>query len=205
MIQTEELRLKDNYGVLQFSLPITLFEKIKEKIQTIQDTKLSDEKLFYNYSLAGQIEKEMKFHPDMEFRVFLEKLEKNYTEHFNFHTGIDKKLESCWVNFQKKYEYNPFHNHTGLLSFVIWIKIPYSLEDEDKLPNTVHANTKENGRFFLTYQSNFEGISRLKLDLDKKYEGKGIIFPANAFHYVHPFFTSDEFRISISGNYYFIK
>ena len=29
------------------------------------------------------------------------------------------KLESMWVNFQKKYEFNPFHTHSGLFSFAI--------------------------------------------------------------------------------------
>lgn len=202
MIETAELKLEDNYGVLQFSLPDSLFENIKKKVKVLQETKLSDKQLFFNNSLAGQIENELKFHPDMEFRTFLENLEKKYTKHFNYDKDTTIKLESCWINFQKKHEYNPYHNHSGALSFVIWVQIPYSLDDEDNMPNTKNANTKENGRFCMTYNSNFNGIKRLKIDLDKTYEGKGIIFPAKAFHYVNPFYTSDNFRISISGNFY---
>ena len=37
---------------------------------------------------------------------------------------------NMWVNFQRKYEFNPLHKHSGLLSFVIWMKIPYNFEDE---------------------------------------------------------------------------
>ena len=38
---------------------------------------------------------------------------------------LDKKLpivlDTAWVNFQKKHEFSPAHNHNGLFSFVIWI------------------------------------------------------------------------------------
>ena len=39
-------------------------------------------------------------------------------------------LKSVWVNFQKKYEFNPLHDHTGIISFVIWIDVPYTKDLE---------------------------------------------------------------------------
>ena len=41
-------------------------------------------------------------------------------------------LKSLWVNFQKKYEFNPPHTHDDDLSFVIYTKIPDGLEEECK-------------------------------------------------------------------------
>ena len=42
-------------------------------------------------------------------------------------------LNQFWVNYQYKTEFNPIHNHTGVYSFVIWMKIPYSWDEQIKL------------------------------------------------------------------------
>ena len=42
-------------------------------------------------------------------------------------------LDSFWVNFQNKYEFNPTHSHTGVFSFVVWIEIPSSYKKEKEL------------------------------------------------------------------------
>jgi len=39
-------------------------------------------------------------------------------------------LESFWVNFQKKHEFNPPHDHGGVYSFVIWMQIPTSFAEQ---------------------------------------------------------------------------
>ena len=53
---------------------------------------------------------------------YLKKL--NYLDH-SLPWGIGR----TWVNFQKKYEFNPVHSHTGVFSFVIYIKITNSKND----------------------------------------------------------------------------
>ena len=43
-------------------------------------------------------------------------------------------LNSFWVNFQKKHEFNPVHSHNGaVFSFVVWIEIPSSFKKEKQL------------------------------------------------------------------------
>ncbi len=201
MIECEEIRLPANYGVLQFTLPAELFKSIKNKCSELEKN-LDKKELQYQSLLAGHIEREMKFPLDMRFRCFLDDLAKTFCQYFNLDVQNFPQLETCWINFQKKHEFNPLHTHSGVLSFVLWIQIPYLLEDEDSAAHAKNANTKESGRFHMLYNSTFDGkISKLKIDLDKSYEGKGIIFPASANHLVYPFFTSDEFRISISGNF----
>ena len=37
-------------------------------------------------------------------------------------------LNRWWVNYQKQNEFNPIHNHAGVYSFVIWMKIPYDFK-----------------------------------------------------------------------------
>ena len=38
------------------------------------------------------------------------------------------------------------------------------------------------------------------VNMDKSYIGKCMIFPAVLKHMVYPFFTSDDYRITVSGN-----
>ena len=38
------------------------------------------------------------------------------------------------------------------------------------------------------------------IDVDKSFEGKMLVFPSKLQHLVYPFYTSDEHRITVSGN-----
>ena len=49
------------------------------------------------------------------------------------------KLRNLWVNYQKQNEYNPIHTHSGIVSFVIFVDIPYGSEER-----TTH---RSNGAF----------------------------------------------------------
>ena len=113
---------------------------------------------------------------------------------------IDLELDSLWINFQKKYEYNPPHNHTGVYSFVMWIKIPYELEKEHNYENSFLSKDKMNSDFCFQYIDVLGGIRRFSMEVDKSKEGKMVFFPSPLTHSVHPFYTSDEERISVSGN-----
>ena len=59
------------------------------------------------------------------------------------------KVETTWVNYMKKTEFNPLHRHGGLFSFVIFIQIPYDLSEEDKVfPDTPDKKTSRLGFVF---------------------------------------------------------
>ena len=98
-------------------------------------------------------------------------------------------LMSTWVNYQKKYEYNPPHDHFGAFSFVIWLSLPYDTEEEKKL-------YKSSTDFNFLYTQNGK-IQQCPIDAS---EGDIVLFKADQWHSVQPFFLSDEFRVSISGN-----
>lgn len=127
----------------------------------------------------------------------------NYTSILNY--------KEVWANFQKKYEYNPLHNHAGKLSFVIWLRIPYDIETE--FARASHGGTNYGsgpGTFSFTFHdSNYgyfdtnqrtDGIISHPIKLDKSCEGKFALFPSYLRHSVEPFYTSDGYRISIAGN-----
>lgn len=159
----------------------------------------------YHYALVGSIEHEYAL---FKSNKILEKLALNLSDEYIKNTPSFKidysnketKLEigDCWVNFQKKYEYNPLHRHGGIFSFVTWIQIPYNLEDEAKLFASTRAQTASKLGFY--FISPFGEIESLLMPIDKTWEWRMILFPANLQHIVYPFYTSDDYRISISGN-----
>ena len=106
-------------------------------------------------------------------------------------------LKQWWVNYQNKYEFNPLHKHSGIYSFVIWLKIPtsYLVENEDNV-----SNSKVKSNFCFSLTNTLGQIRHSQFDMDPSYEGKMLFFPSEMHHQVYPYYTSDEQRISISGN-----
>ena len=112
-------------------------------------------------------------------------------------------LDTYWVNFQKKIEYNPIHTHSGLMSFVIWLQIPYYMSAEDSYEevNNSKYEEKRNGKFAFLYTNALGEIQTHNIPVDKTYNGTIAIFPAKMSHMVYPFFSSDEYRVTVSGNF----
>ena len=111
-------------------------------------------------------------------------------------------LNQLWVNFQYKTEFNPFHDHSGVYSFAIWMKIPYSWEEQKKLPQFSNIKDKDikAGCFEFEYNDSLGGVRNSIYRLSPEYEGYMLFFPAMLRHCVYPFYETDEPRISIAGN-----
>ena len=195
-----------NLGYLEVDLSEEELQPIKQEITKIQ--KNFTKNIEHNSSLAGNIEKEYLL---LDSRAYLNNLVFSYLKEYDKITEFTQRIamltDDCpmiidrpWVNFQKKYEFNPPHNHSGIASFVIWIQIPYNIQDEI---NTVQSKKSLNpsaGHFSFHYTNVLGEISHCKIAADKKMENKLLIFPARLTHSVYPFFTSDDYRISVSGN-----
>ena len=115
---------------------------------------------------------------------------------------LEPYLSGLWVNFQKKGEFQPVHNHTGMFSFVIWMDIPYDWKDEAKLPFAkVRAADSQMGNFtFVHSNDNCRSVSEYVIPMSPEMNGYCCFFPSDLCHQVYPFYTSDKDRISISGN-----
>ena len=112
-------------------------------------------------------------------------------------------LQEFWVNFSKKTEFNPLHNHGGWLSFVIWMKIPTKSEEQHNLPISKNTSLPASSDFMFTYTDILGSIQPMTWEMDPEIEGTMIVFPATLSHQVYPFYGSDDERVSISGNVYF--
>lgn len=119
--------------------------------------------------------------------------------HVDDRDKIRYDMKGMWVNHSYKHDFNPVHVHEGCFAFVIWVKIPYELEDELSL----HDNHAILNSLFTFQWSNAKGKLRTTpLYVDKSWEWNIILFDAFQPHSVLPFYTSDDVRISIAGDVY---
>lgn len=104
---------------------------------------------------------------------------------FNKTKDITKfiKLHNLWVNYQKKNQYNPIHVHSGVVSFVIFVDIPYGPEERD--------NFYSDGAFQLEKEV---------LPVDSSWNGTLLMFPSTTNHAVYPFRSTEKERTTVSGN-----
>lgn len=146
----------------------------------------------YQDRLAGNIKDEFLLQDCYEdVKHYIENVARKYK-------GGSYKLADLWVNFMAKHEFNPPHSHGGDLSFVIFVKVPYKSCDEEKIFPDASAPCA--GMFHFMYSDIFGHISCEQIPVDMTYENDMFMFPAKLKHGVFPFYTSDEYRITVAGN-----
>jgi len=201
-----------NFGVLSCHIPKSISVPLYSYIDKIQNENFKNS-IPNNKNLLGHMEKEYKMDDMINFlepfmlqmgNLYEEKYQ--YFQTFGSHVGPSTLiLSELWVNFQKKYEFNPPHLHTGVLSFVIWMKIPYNLKDEDAIFPTVNSGGPRTSKFTFHYVNILGQFCSQILPVDSSWEGRLAMFPSTLAHSVNPFYTSDDYRISISGNLRFVN
>ena len=109
-------------------------------------------------------------------------------------------LKSLWVNFSKKHEFNPIHNHNGVLSFVLWVKVPTDWQSQHELKISHDTNLACASNFQFFYNDIFGETRGIIVEMDPMMEGCMLLFPSLLQHQVYPFYENDGYRISVSGN-----
>ena len=184
------LNLKSNFHILE--------KKFKDKADLSMQSRL-----------AGNIKKEFSLEPtqvqatlEEELNTLVGDYSMSVGNKVPKQLGKDYNISTTWVNYQKKYEFNPPHCHTANLSFVTWISIPYDIKEELSLDNCKYSNKPSNSIFEFVWGSGKKDrkIRQHPLFISKDWEGAIVLFDSNLSHTVYPFFTSDGFRISMSGN-----
>ena len=197
-----------NVGYLLSDLTEDQLKPIKQEINIIKND--FSKAIPYNKELAGNLKKEYKL---TECKNYISKLLlpyiNKYESHFNYlkfisvnNKNLPLELDNVWVNFQQRYEFNPLHTHTGVYSFVIWIDIPYDIKDEMNRASSKNSNANIPGHFQFVFINSMGDLAQENIPADKTYNGKLCIFPSKMNHCVYPFYTSQEYRISVSGNFY---
>lgn len=203
MNNKHEIIFENTFKLKLYEFPVDLFDNLKKKVKDFEKNTFFKEKIKnFNKTLAGNLEEEYRFDFDKDIDIkkfILSETNDYYNEFYNIKNS-NLIIKDSWINFQKKYEYSPLHTHDGDLSFVIWISIPYDLEKELNYKNCVNSNCPSNSLFSFLIVNNFGNIVTQHINVDKTFEGKMIIFPSKMHHQVYPFYTSNNYRISISGN-----
>tara|TARA_R100001086_G_scaffold165272_2_gene89402 strand:+ start:1641 stop:2255 length:615 start_codon:yes stop_codon:yes gene_type:complete len=194
----EKLELP-NFGVIHSRLPKQLYNSLMKEILSIKKPKPRGPGLYIDYEntmISNLTEKGVSEHYFISekntYKIYevIQKMIDKYKEVFpNYLDGIkylDRNVplgfKTPWVNFQKKNEYLPLHEHGGVLSYNIWMKIPIKSIFEYNYNSIIGKNLIH------------------RINLTEKDEGRIVLFPAQLQHVVYPFYNSNKIRMSIAGN-----
>jgi hypothetical protein len=211
-VNIQHNEFNSHLGFMQVQFKNEDLQPIRDEIQKILDGTVTRQD--WKPNLAGNIDKEYLLTDCFDYVADLVgALIPSYDQHFNYVKGFDMLtgdvpivLDNLWVNFQKRYEFNPVHNHRGVLSFVIWLEVPFYIEDELTQGPGRTSNANKPGHFVFYYPSTGQpkgSIASTALAVDKSWENRLVLFPAALDHAVYPFYTSNQYRISVSGNFKF--
>ena len=64
----------------------------------------------------------------------------------------------------------------------------------------LETNDQISGQLCFHYVSSDGRVATMNIPADKNWAKRIIVFPAYQMHSVYPFFSSDDYRITISGN-----
>jgi hypothetical protein len=219
-VKIEQIHLSTSTVANVFKLPQYMIDYLWECIDVAKKKKINVKK-----DLAGYISKSYKLgdpqnliskhlmeillHPQSpavkNIQLEIEKVQSKFSRARPEHLKLEPCLNSLWVNFQKKGEFQPVHHHAGVFSFVIWMDIPYNWKNDLKLSFT-ESNCEDEivGSFnFLYSQSDSRSVRSHGIPMSPSMNGYCCFFPSDLCHQVYPFYTSDKERISISGNIVF--
>jgi hypothetical protein len=118
------------------------------------------------------------------------------SKHVDRHKTTNGKLtlDTLWINFSQKHDYNPVHTHTGVLSFVIYCKVPPEI-----FKVQADSNAKKAGQILFHYGDPISKLMGSEWPVTP-YENLMFIFPNELEHSVPPYWVDAE-RISVSGNF----
>jgi hypothetical protein len=197
-----------NCGFVIDDLNSFLIKRIQSVTAQFKDSFKNDQRIDA-YDLDAVLPEELKTDIEKEARRLIVAHETRYryfNKMYNSMTSIpaeqvELELERIWVNIQRKGEFLPIHNHSGIYSFVIWADIPFNIEDESiSSPNPTTEKNRA-GLFQFVYTDTLGKVGLLTLPVDKKWQGRICVFPAELNHQVYPFYSTDDVRVSISGNF----
>ena len=199
-IKTQEQNVQ--YGVLQWGpciVHLRISESFHEKLLTEASASKKAE-LDYRKKLAGIIKEEYSYRDREMFLPEISQCLGVYDQAYQkwknepYPIQPENHLNSMWVNYMKKHDYNPPHDHADGLSFVIFLDVPDEIHKEQATfqgqsggPGHLSFVYGEGNRQAITYQS----VKPKNRDM--------FIFPAWVKHWVAPFY-SDVTRVSVSGN-----
>ena len=171
-------------GWLETTLPKTVMKRLQNYIETAKKDPKTIKK-----DLAGNISKSLTIEDKDNWffqSVLVPLVQQFVTSYPTFlstafvpeSSSLPFLLSNFWVNFQKQHEFNPPHNHGGVFSFVIWVKIPTDWRKQHALPISANSNSPSASNFEFVYIDIMGNIRPYTYSLDSSFEGIMLFFPA---------------------------
>ena len=199
-----------NINIMKCELGDVAIDYLWNCIETAKKDKVNA-----NKNLAGNIEESLYLkdnnnyfwdnhlknvcHQYLKENLYCTSFRNNFTNTFS----EEMIMREFWVNFSKQTEFNPVHNHGGVMSFVIWMQIPTRSKEQHDLPISKNTTNPSSSDFQFLYTDILGAISPMTFEMDPETNGTLVLFPSTLSHQVYPFFNCDDYRVSISGNIYF--
>jgi hypothetical protein len=188
-----------NISLIMEDVPGHLFSKIDQDVDSIIAGTSTSEKITSALSAPG-VPAHYRLNDDTEqlMKDYVFSLADQYSRTSLYLNSVNLLRQPApyhfnrpWVNLQRAGEFLPNHIHEGLLSYVIWVKIPDVIQNSQA--------TAVEGKFEFTYNNILGTTIGHNVSLDRSYIGKILMFPASLRHCVYPF-KGDDVRVSVSGN-----
>ena len=134
-------------------------------------------------------------------RAYIDNMILHHPTKGNLHpTESNINISQSWIVSQYKGEYNPWHQHSGHLSAVIYLKIPKGMDEFYDKEMKDHYPVSGMIQFMQGDKQNLRSDT-----LTFKPEvGKMLVFPSWLKHSVFPFYVDGE-RRSMSFNAYYVN
>ena len=134
-------------------------------------------------------------------RAYIDNMILHHPTKGNLHpTESNINISQSWIVSQYKGEYNPWHQHSGHLSSVIYLKVPKGMDEFFEKEGEDHYPVRGAIHFRQGDKQNFRNDT-----LTFRPEvGKMLIFPSWLKHSVYPFDVDGE-RRSMSFNAYYVS
>lgn len=128
-----------------------------------------------------------------------EKYFKEYGAPFKFKTTHYHQLafSRFWCRASNEGDYQSIHDHQGVFTFVVWLKIPF---DPDVERAVQPGFRPEAGDFVITYPDTCGQLQKRNFVLSENAEGKMLFFPSDMNHIVYPHYTTKDYRIALAGD-----
>jgi hypothetical protein len=189
-------------SILQTEIPDNLRQELLEEGQ-----KLTKEQHDASSVLAGNFKKGRSLFYSDDYRktvepyfvskalAYFDILEKQYQS-----TSVvpqvckNLTLDSLWINFSEQFDFNPSHDHNGLISFVLYCDVPPEI-----LKDQANTNTPLAGKIIFEYGEKITDFMYNTYTV-QPYNNLMLLFPGKLRHQVPPFWAN-AVRVSISGNF----
>tara|TARA_R110000824_G_scaffold25843_1_gene89650 strand:- start:1754 stop:2317 length:564 start_codon:yes stop_codon:yes gene_type:complete len=178
--------LLPNYGFVKTKLPKNIYSSVLKECLNMKGKEeftsgLTEPGVTKHYYVKDNLDKIQNFMSTVSAYY-----NEQYPRYLKSIRVLDKNLpmgfQRPWINYQKQGEHVPMHEHDGVLSYNIWMKLPTKSVFEFNYNSTIGRN-----------------LSHI-IYLDKKDEGTVVLFPSLLQHIVYPFHKTTKTRISIAGN-----